>query len=744
MENIKTLCVFIPREEISEAAGHLIAAFEVFKEGEFSEALCVSHEKISESFALEIYAHRQQAQFCLTASEATLEILSNVLYTMLPQAQIKEIDDFTRSFKPDDVVVTQELTTLREAVVPFATYLERDADCSAPLLNILSLLPAEKHYIFQVVCRRARDSWPLHLKLRYEMFKHFGSHPFRTMMWFKPGYLRKFAKAYPPKLKDKQFKVNMRIAAIRPLESGCDLNTRKELERAAGEELRAIRAGVAFINNGDFNKFVVKKERRGAKALKAFQDRVFRAPFILSSKELASLWHPVYLKLNCNVFQSLFATASAPSNLPGGDDSDQVSLFAVTNYRKHKEKFGIKRLDREKHIHIMGKSGSGKSKLIELLARSDMCDGYGLAVVDCHGDLVDELLTLVPEQRREDLVVFDPTDPDFIPVFNPFQSFPSELESQAVTAVGEALQHASKMEWPESVERVVLKLLELGFKINGFTLADLLRILSDAQYRQNFYAFTEEMGLHKQVAADKEGQIFETPEIIRLANVLSGLLATNMISSVLGHSDSSVNFTEILNQNKILLVKVPKHHLGKENAVLLGSLFLALINSAAAARAMRPRRLLRDFYIYIDEFQNFATESFNRSLEQAHKRKISFTVAHQMAGQLPESVSAMLRGLVGNLIAFQLGGEDAAVMEETFAPSFSRADLINLSVRSFYIRMAIDGVLQEPFSGKTIELLCGERSAALTNLAVSRQKYCRLRRKTSGGEIPVSYSREAV
>ncbi|RMG42144.1 MAG: ATP-binding protein [Candidatus Dadabacteria bacterium] len=724
MKQIVTMAINIPREEISDAAGHLIAAFEVFKAGQFEEALLLIHEKSRSIFSLEIYTHKQQTQLCFTTDTKTAAIISAAIYTMIPTATIEEVNDLTSAFHSNNVIVAGEVRPLHSDVVPFQTYRELVADPCAPLLNILSLLPSNHKVLIQHVCQAAPDNWLLHFKLKLQHARHIAEHPFRPMFWFKPGYLKSFFEYSPRKVKQKQFKVNIRIAVAAPIEdNGVTDKTKQLLQNQLTEELISILAGLQFLNWSDFNKFVLKRIKSGYAALQPLTARNLKRPFYLSAQELGSLWHPVYLNLNCNLAQVIAATGSPPANLPSDRRSKDVSIFAITDYRNTREIFGIKRTDRKKHLHIMGKSGSGKSKLLQLLAETDMRHGFGLAVVDCHGDLVEELLMLVPEERIDDVILFDPTDLQFPFAFNPFAGVPEALHDQLTSEFLRMFEVFSESNWTESVERVVHNAIMAMLKTKNASIMTLFNFLSESGARRSVIEDlpTGPLRSYWDKPDEELDTLLNQPELYSLINVLGGLLSTNIMSNILASPKSKIDFHDVLDNNRILLIKIPKRSLGKANSVLLGTMFLSLLKVISTERHSAQR----DFYIYVDEFQNFATESFSKSLEPAQKYGISYTIAHQMLSQIPNSVANTLTSTIQNIIVFQLGGEDASSVEKRFEPVFEKADIINLPVRHFYIRMSIDGNLQEPFSGRTLDVVYPQKHFAAECTEKSRSRYCK-------------------
>ncbi|MCB0329789.1 MAG: type IV secretion system DNA-binding domain-containing protein, partial [Bdellovibrionales bacterium] len=650
--------------------------------------------------------------------------------TMIPSAEIVEGEDFTEAVSEDDIIVSQELGIAEPKfpALPFLTYDERQHDCAGPYLNVLSVLPPEHKYMIQFVAKKIPDNWMLSFRYRMQAIAWLAAFPFRPLYWFKPAVMDKFKEYYPKKMVNPTFNVNIRAAVVVP--GGMDLpdEDRIKKEKLAKQNLKSIVTGLTFTSNSQMGRIRAKKVKSGLRAIGPMQDRSLKKPFFFDIFELGTLWHPVFVTKHTNVAQVMAEHGSPPSNLIGGANRPDVTLFGRTNFRKGKDLFGIQRVDRDGHLHILGKSGTGKSKLIELLAQSDMKAGFGLALLDCHGDLVDEVLRLVPEERVKDVAVFDVSDYNFPPSFNPFsQVLKAERQFLAAEFI-DMFKKVDGLALSESAERVLQNVVLALMEVPDTTVLSIFQMLTDADFRAGIVSELPEGAVRDfwMKEMDDEENFLDQPDIFRLTKVISRLVSTNLISCVLGQVENKFDFSRMIEENKIILIKVPKKNLGKQNTVLLGTLILTMIRLAASARADRGSAN-KQFYIYVDEFQNFATESFAKSLTNASKHKVSYTIAHQMINQLPAAVKEALTAKVSNVVSFQVGSDDAAALESRFSPPFSRLGLMNLDLRDFYIRMAIDGNVQEAFSGRTIDVAYPEVHYAKKCIEQSRNRYARVR-----------------
>lgn len=737
MADIKTLCVRIPREVIDDATAHWIVAEKIRKASQFTEVLQVIWEQVADIFALEIYCHRQCVHLCFTTVAEAVDQISSSIYFMLPTADIVEIPDFTDVARDSDCIVVAELKPKELPILPFLTYEERAYDCVSPLLNILSVLPPENHCIVQWVLQAIPDDTVLNFRARLQMYEWLSSFPFRPLYWFKPGVMEKFKEGVPKKIELPLFRANLRVAIIAPMDEEIDPEERVRVEKRTKENLKASIVGLKFYHNTNMGSLKKPRIATGIDALAPVQERDLSKPFMLSSREVATMWHPVYLSKQPNLAQILSRNGSPPSDLPGRPQTPEVSIFARTSYRGVNDMFGILREDREKHIHILGKSGSGKSKLIELFARSDIEHGHGLAIIDCHGDLVTETLRFVPENRVNDVVLLDVSDIHYPPSFNFFEGI---LPSQHEYVAFEFLDMFKKVEGAdlsETAEQVLRNVVLSLLAVPNTSVVCIFRMLTDDEYRNGIIAQLPDGPLKEFWTGEVEDlqALLDQPDIFRLTRVVARLVSSNIVSNILGQRENRFDFGRFIEENKIILVKVPKQNLGKQNSVLLGTMVLSMINLAATSRVHQQSSGLKDFYVYVDEFQNFATESFSKVLNAATKNRVSYTVAHQMIKQLPESVRETLMARVGNVISFQLGGEDAIALQTRLAP-FNNIDIMNLNIRSFYVRMGIHGEQQEAFSARTVDVNYPEVDFVDRCIEASRRKYCRIREEVIDEVLP--------
>ncbi|MDD5750775.1 MAG: type IV secretion system DNA-binding domain-containing protein [Candidatus Pacebacteria bacterium] len=405
--------------------------------------------------------------------------------------------------------------------------------------------------------------------------------------------------------------------------------------------------------------------------------------------------------------------APPPPELPvyGSVDPADVSYFGRTNYVAALEEkrfiFGIKRADRRRHMYIIGKSGVGKSKLLELLIRQDIAYGHGCCLVDPHGDVIESMLDFIPEDRIDDVVIIDPSDSEYPASFNPLANVDPGFKHQLAQGLIEVLEKQFGANWTPRLEHVFrftcLALLDYPHA----TMRGMISMLTDRNYRQHVVEYIEDDMVRRFWAIEFAdwSEKFDTDAIIPLVNKLGQFLSDPMLRNIFGQKENKIDLADLMNRQKILFINLSKGRLGEENASFFGSMFITKIKQAGMARASIPEDQRLDFYLYVDEFHNLMTDTFENLLSEARKYGICLTMAHQYAGQLLPSVQAAVLGNVGSIIIFRVGGEDATKLKPEMAPIFDVQDMTKLGMQEFYIKMTIDGEIYDPFSAQTLKIL---------------------------------------
>ena len=416
------------------------------------------------------------------------------------------------------------------------------------------------------------------------------------------------------------------------------------------------------------------------------------------------------------------------------NEKDKITYFAETDYRK-KVPFGIKASDRTRHVYIIGKTGMGKSTCLENMAIQDIQNGNGMCFVDPHGKTAELLLKYVPKERIDDVINFAPFDMEYPLSFNIMEDVGYDKRHLVANGLMSAFKKIWVDMWSARMEyilnNVVLALLEYP----NSTLLGVNKMLTDKEYRKKVVDNITDPST-KSFWVDEFAKYTDrytqeaTPAI---QNKIGQFTANPLIRNIIGQPKSSFNFRKAIDTKKIIIINLAKGRIGEGNANLLGSMIITKLYLAAMSRADLDEHELAkypNFYLFVDEFQSFANESFADILSEARKYKLNLTIAHQYIEQMPDEVRSAVFGNVGTMITFRVGAYDAEVLEKEFSPKFTADDMVNLGFTQIYLKLMIDGVSSQPFSATTLPPI-QEPEHSSYDLVVkrSRELYARPRRE---------------
>lgn len=390
------------------------------------------------------------------------------------------------------------------------------------------------------------------------------------------------------------------------------------------------------------------------------------------------------------------------------DDKNTINYFAETDFRNKKTRFGIKAKDRTKHVYVIGKTGMGKSTLLENMAVQDILNGEGMAFIDPHGELAEKLLEYVPEHRIKDVVYFAPFDTDYPVSFNVMEDVGKDKRHLVANGLMSAFKKlfgeesfSDRMQY--ILQNTILALLEYP----GATMLGINKMLVDKVYRNKVIANITDPSVKTYWTKEYAGytERFAAEAIPAIQNKIGQFTSNPLIRNIVGQPKSSFDVRKIMDEKKILIMNLSKGRMGEQNSNLLGSMLITKIYLAAMSRAdLNSFELSQkpNFYFFVDEFQSFANESFADILSEARKYKLNLTIAHQYIEQMPEEVRAAVFGNIGTMIVFRVGSFDAEIFEKEFAPEFTAEDIVNLGFAQIYLRLMIDGIGSKPFSATTL------------------------------------------
>lgn len=384
----------------------------------------------------------------------------------------------------------------------------------------------------------------------------------------------------------------------------------------------------------------------------------------------------------------------------------KITFFAKTNFRGEGKLFGIKRDDRRYHTYIIGKTGMGKTTLLFNMILSDIRSGEGLGVIDPHGDLADLILDYIPRRRINDVVYFNPPDVEYPISLNILEATEPEKRHIVVSGLMSVFRRMWKEFWGPRLEHIfrnsILALLEYP---QSTTLLGIQRMLSDPRYRERVVGKIKDPMVKAfwQQEFPKYHYRLQSEALAPIQNKVGQFLATPLVRNIVGQVKTRIDFRKVMDEGKILICNLSKGGIGEENSSLLGSLIVTKLQLAAMERIDIPEGSRRDFFLYVDEFQNFvSTEIFSHILSEARKYRLCLTMAHQYISQLDRALTEAVFGNVGTIVSFRIGAGDAELLEQIFRPVFTRDDFINLDRFKIYLRMALNGKSCQPFSAETL------------------------------------------
>lgn len=453
---------------------------------------------------------------------------------------------------------------------------------------------------------------------------------------------------------------------------------------------------------------------------------------ILTTNELATIFHPPTMLLSGirNIAWGRSLVGEPPQNLPISDtltpeEKGEINFFGRAEFRNKMSTFGIKKQDRRKHVYVIGKTGTGKSTLIANMAINDMRNKEGLAVIDPHGDLSEILLDYIPSFRLNDVVYLEPFNQTHPFWLNPLDvKFPAhkELVASGIVSIFSKLYSYS---WGPRLEYILRNVILTLLEVPDSTLVMVPDLLADFNFRKKIVDKLEDRVLYNFWVNefDKMHPRLKSEAIAPIQNKVGQFVASPTIRQIIGHPSSTINLEEIMNQGKILILNLSQGKLGEDNAALLGAMFITKMQLAAMNRVNMPEEQRKDFYLYVDEFQNFATTSFIKILSEARKYRLDLILANQYVGQVEEQVQKAIFGNAGTLVSFIIGAQDAHALSREFGQWYKEEDLVNLGAYQIVIKLAIDNLTSLPFHALTLPLPKSRNQNREKVIRLSQERY---------------------
>ena len=687
---------------------------------------------IQEHLSFEIVSISGQIRFYVWVPKSLQSFVEGQIYAQYPSVQIHKADeDYTSHDRQHSVLYTNEIVLSENAALPIKTFQSFEVDPLAGITGTLAKLEATGEEIWvQVLARPVADDWHKASERWIESLR--GGNPFNALFGGQGFDVRWFGTFFaalwrPPeegsggasgeKVVSERDKTRISEAEKKANKLGYQVKIRLaylgESQSNAKLQMQAIIGTFKQYNSTNLNGFKGLKASYKKEDLQQYKSRNFiDKGYVLNIEELASVFHLPHTNVETpNIVWASSKTAEPPSKLPiitGNDAIDEnISAFGMTNFRGINHQFGMLRTDRSRHVYIIGQTGAGKTGTLELLALSDVFHGHGYAIIDPHGDFAVNNMRFIPGSRMKDVVYFNPADTGFPLGFNPLEVTDQSQKTNISSEVIGVLKRMFGDSWGPRLEYILRYTILALLDRPHTTMLDITRMLTDKKFRKETLEYCQDTVVLQfwNVEFASWNDKFQTEAIAPVLNKVGAFTANPIIRNIIGQPQSTFNIRDIMDEGKILIVNLSKGLIGEDNAAILGSFIVTKIQLAAMSRQDIPNiDDRRPFYLYVDEFQNFATDSFATILSEARKYGLNLTVANQYISQMSDTVRDAVFGNVGTMLCFRVSADDSPILSKQFEPNFEALDLLQMHNRNFVINMVINGEKSPAFSARTLTL----------------------------------------
>ncbi len=714
-------------QEVISVAEQFFASLTFLKRGEKSLFEPPQH------IAFEIAATNKTISFYMVVPEAIAPVAERQLHAVYPKASIEAVDEYT-VFEPNSEVATATLNFREKPFFPIRTYYALQTEPLNGITNALSKLHEHESVVIQYVLRPASKKFTKkgpHIAREMAQGKSFHDASRSGFGKLSEGILKGTGKAASSVLTPKNqqhlvqnnddkptvlspteqrqmealqgkvskmnFEVNVRVVAATPTEANSEIL------------LHNVLSAFDQFDDPDLNGFSPKN----TKPKQAIVSLVYHhfdplERLILNTEEIASIFHmPNQFIETPNIRWLGAKQAPAPDNLPHNG-----VLLGMNVYRGTEREVHLTPEDRRRHLYIIGKTGTGKSTLMENMIVQDIRNGDGVCLVDPHGDLVSNVLPFIPKERAEDVILFDPGETSR-PMGLNLLEYDERYPEQKTFVINEMINIFDKLYDLKSTGGPIFEqyarnamLLIMDDPESGSTLMEISRVLADAEFRKfKLDRCKDPTVVHfwRKEAEKAGGEAALANMVPYITSKLTSFVSNYTMRPIIGQQKSSFNLRDVMDQKKILLVNLSKGKVGELNSHLLGMVLVGKILAAALSRADTKEAERPDFHLYLDEFQNATTDSIAVILSEARKYHLTLNIAHQFIGQLQEPIRDAVFGNVGSMVAYRIGPDDAEFLVKQFTPVFSETDLINIDKYNAYVKIIIDGTPSKPFSLKVMQ-----------------------------------------
>jgi hypothetical protein len=682
------------------------------------------------SISFEIAVLKQRIGFYVCVPNYLKDFVEEQIYAQYPTVQISEVTDYSQDGESVQTSLATEMRLIADAALPIKTFQSFEVDPLAAITATLAKFEEGEEAWIQLIMRPAAGNWHKRSE-RYVGGLRSGSKSTTSglfsALWSPPennteaAKLTEFQQARAGGAEDKSHKLAF-DTTLRIVYRGNVSNSQAVLR------LQSIVASYKQFNTTYLNGFEQSRLSEDFSLLSSYRVRQLgKKPLVLNIEEVATLYHLPHTNVETPyILWALSQTAEPPASLPllTSSNKGEISPVAVANFRGHNTAFGMPRSDRGRHLYILGQTGVGKSGLLELLTISDINSPYGFAVIDPHGDYALSTLRRIPAARAHDVIYFNPADTDYPVAFNPMEVNDPKLRTHTVSELIGVLKRMFES-WGPRLEYILRYTLLALLDYPNSTMLDITRILTDRNFRKEVLSYVSDPVVRNfwEVEFASWNDKFAAEAVAPVLNKVGAFTANPIVRNIIGQPKSSFNIRQIMDERKILIVNLSRGLVGEDNAALLGALLVTKIQLASMSRADLPVERRVPFYLYVDEFQNFATDSFATILSEARKYGLNLTVANQYIAQMSQEVKDAVFGNVGSMIAFRMGADDARSMLRYFEPKFEEYDLVHMHNRHFVINMTINGEKSPAFSGISLDLPPQEFDETLKIIEHSRATY---------------------
>ena len=688
-------------------------------------------EGVQEHLSFEIASVDGQIRFYVWVPKVLRNFVEGQIYSQYPTVQIHEAnEDYAlTNFKNHKVTYIADLDLIEDDALPIKTFQNFEVDPLAGITGALAKLESSGDEMWvQILVKPVSDDWHKDSEKWISRTKAGRGSGFSLKgfdatwitgvleaLW-KPPETGIGGAATAPELSERQ-KTQIAEAEKKAAKLGYEVKIRLvyagESTTDARLKMQALAGTFKQFNYANLNGFKIVDPSFKKEDLNYYQKRIMgRNGYILNIEELASIFHLPHTNVETpNVVWASSKTAEPPSKLPviTGNQSvdEEISAFGLTNFRGINHQFGLLRKDRSRHIYIIGQTGAGKSGMLELLALSDIFHNHGYAIIDPHGDFAVDNLRFIPGSRINDVVYFNPADTAFPLGFNPLEvTDPNQKNSISSEVIG-VLKRMFGDSWGPRLEYILRYTILALLDRPSTTMLDITRMLTDKKFREETLTYCQDAVVLNfwRVEFGTWNDKFVAEAVAPVLNKVGAFTANPIIRNIIGQPKSTFNIRKIMDEGKILVVNLSKGLIGEDNAAILGSFLVTKIQLAAMSRSnIANIEDRRPFYLYVDEFQNFATDSFATILSEARKYGLNLTVANQYISQMSDTVRNAVFGNVGTMVSFRVSADDAPILSKQFEPQFEPGDLLQMNNRHFIINMVINGEKAPAFSATTLTL----------------------------------------